>query len=472
MHSHLVTIEVGVERRTHHRVQTNRLAFHEHRFKRLNRQTVQRRRTVQEDGFILRHFFKNIPDLFVVALNHLTRRTNRVANAKVFQTANDERLEQTKRHLLRNAALRELEFRPNDNHRTARIVHTLTQQVLTEAARLALQNLGQRLERTIARPHNRTAMTTVIKHRIHRLLQHALLVADNHIRRLEREQISQTVVTVDDAAIKVIQIARRKLAAFQRNERTKLWRNHRQHVENHPFRLRLRRTEPFNHLHALGDFLAVLLGARVLHFLFEVRHQFIKVDLAKKLTHSLRAHLRLEAIIVLFLRVRVFRVRQNLAFLERRVARLNNHPVLIIKDAFKLVRRLIEQQAHARRRALEEPNVAHWHRKFNVAHALTAHRSKRHFYTATVANNAFVLNLLELAACAFPVLRRTENLFAEQTFLLRTVRAIVNRFRILDLTVRPTTDRLRRSELNLDRIIMGGRIERTTKDVGRIIRMH
>ncbi len=235
MDGHLVAVEVRVERRTDHRVQPDRLAFHEHGFKRLDRKTVQCRRTVQEDRLVLRHLFQNVPNLLVLTLDHLARRADRMADAQFFQAADNERLEQPKRHLLRDAALRKFEFRSDDDNRTARIVHALAEQVLPEAARLALQNLGEGLERAVAGTRDRTPVAAVVEDRVHRLLQHALFIADNDIRRLERQKVAQTVVAVDDAPVQIVQIGRREFAAFQRNERAQFRRNDRERVQNHPF---------------------------------------------------------------------------------------------------------------------------------------------------------------------------------------------------------------------------------------------
>lgn len=61
VNSHLVTVEVGVERGTNQRMQVNGLTFDQYRFKCLNTQTVQRRRTVQKNRMLTDNFFKNIP---------------------------------------------------------------------------------------------------------------------------------------------------------------------------------------------------------------------------------------------------------------------------------------------------------------------------------------------------------------------------------------------------------------------------
>ena len=71
MHSHLITVEVGIVSRADQRVDTNGLAFNQDRLKRLDRQAVQGRCAVKEHRVPASDFFKNIPDLRRLALNHL-----------------------------------------------------------------------------------------------------------------------------------------------------------------------------------------------------------------------------------------------------------------------------------------------------------------------------------------------------------------------------------------------------------------
>jgi hypothetical protein len=149
----------------------------------------------------------------------------------------DEGLEQLQRHLLRQAALVQLELRTDHDDRTARVVDALAQQVLAETAALALDHVGQRLQRTLVGAGHCLAATTVVEQRIHSFLQHALFVAHDDFRRLQFEQALQAVVAVDDAAIQIVQVGRRETAAIQRHQRTQVRRQHRQHFENHPLRL-------------------------------------------------------------------------------------------------------------------------------------------------------------------------------------------------------------------------------------------
>ena len=98
----------------------------------------------------------------------------------------------------------------------------------------------QRLQRTIAGAGDGAAVTAVVEQRVDRFLQHALFVADDDVRRLELEQVLQPVVAVDDAAIEIVQIGGRETAAFERNERTQVRRDDRQHFEDHPLRTGVR----------------------------------------------------------------------------------------------------------------------------------------------------------------------------------------------------------------------------------------
>src|SRR5690606_27241814 len=118
----------------------------------------------------------------------------------------DERLEQLQRHLLRQAALMQLQFRADDDHGTAGIVNALAEQVLPEAALLALQHVGERLQRALVSAGYDAAAAAVVEQRVDSLLQHALFVADDDVRRAQLHQPLQAVVAIDDAAIEVVEI--------------------------------------------------------------------------------------------------------------------------------------------------------------------------------------------------------------------------------------------------------------------------
>jgi hypothetical protein len=90
---------------------------------------------------------------------------------EVDQALHDERLEELQGHLLGQTTLVQLQLRTDHDDRTAGVVDALAQQVLTEATLLALEHVGQRLQRTVARAGDGTTATTVVEERVHSLLQ-------------------------------------------------------------------------------------------------------------------------------------------------------------------------------------------------------------------------------------------------------------------------------------------------------------
>ncbi len=82
------------------------------------------------------------------------------------------------------------------------------------------------------------------------------------------------------------------------------------------------------------------------------------------------------------------------------------------------------------RQRLEVPDVDDGYAERDMPHALAAHRLLRHLDTTTVTDNTLVADSLVLAAMAFPVLDRAEDLLAEETILLRLERSVVDRLRL------------------------------------------
>ncbi len=139
VHCHLVAVKVGIIRRTHQRVKLERSAFNQYRFKRLNTQTVQSRRTVEQNGVSLNDIFQRIPDLWLCAVHHFSGRFNiNRRRIGVHKTFHYKGLEQLQCHFFRQAALIHFQFRANDDNGTAGVVHTLAQQVLPEPSLLTL----------------------------------------------------------------------------------------------------------------------------------------------------------------------------------------------------------------------------------------------------------------------------------------------------------------------------------------------
>ena len=362
-----------------------------------------------------------------------------------------ERAEQLNGHFLRHAALIKLEFRADDDNRTAGIVNALTEQVLTEASLLAAQHLGQRLERTVGRSGDRLAASAVVDQGIDRLLQHALLVAHDDLGRMELHQLLQAVVAVDHTAIEVIQVGGGKSAAVELHHRADFRRENRHDIENHPLGAVVRQSECLDNLQALDD-LQLFLTAGMLQLLFQLLGELFDIDFGEQLLDRLRAHADAEIVLVALIPLVVFLLAEQLLLLQTGRTGINDDILRKIEHALKVSRRDVEQQADAGRDCAEVPDVRHRRGKLNVTHALAANLFGRDLDAALLTDLALVADALVFAAEAFPVLRRPENALTEQTVLLCLQRSVVNRFGLRNLTVRPLTDHIWRREAYLDRI--------------------
>ena len=123
-----------------------------------------------------------------------------------------------------------------------------------------------------------------------------------------------------------------------------------------------------------------------------------------------------------------------------------------IENLLQFTRRDIQQQRQPAGCSFEVPDMANRRRQLDVPHALTPHLRAGHLNAAFVADDALVANALVLAAIALPILRGSEDAFAEQTILLWFEGAIIDRLGLGYLAVRPTLDLLRRSETDSNSI--------------------
>ena len=462
MHGHLVTIEVGVERRTSQRVQLHGLALDQFGLEGLDTQTVQRRGTVHQHRMPLDDVLQNTPDNGIFPVDDLLGRFHRLDNTALDEFADYERLVEFGRHILRNTHLVHLKFRTDDDDGTGRIIDTLTQQVLTETSLLALERVGQRLEGTVALVLHGVALARVVEQRIDRLLQHTFLVAQDHLGSLDLDQTLQTVVTDNDTTVEVVQIRRGETSAVQRHQRAQLGRNHRQHLQHHPlgFVPAFRSTEHLDHIQTFERLaLALLRGFRRSLVTQGIGHG-IQIDLLKQRIDRLGTHLGHELVgIAVIERLVALRQRAHdvqILFLREGLqpfhpllggsTGVDYHIALVIDDRLQLLGRNTQQIADLRGQGAEIPDMHHRHHQRNVAHTLAAHLFLGHLHAAAVADDALVTDTLVLAAMALVVFHGTEDTLAEKTVAFRLVGTIVNGFRLQHLAARLRQNLFRRSQ--------------------------
>src|SRR2546423_6937807 len=181
---------------------------------------MQSRRAVQENRVLAYDLFEYVPDHGLLPVNHLARLLDGRGVGLLFELVVDEGLEQLQGHLLRQAALMELEFGADDDDGAARIVNALAEQILTEASLLALQRVAQGFERAVVDPAEHATAASVVEQGVHGLLKHALLVAHDDFGRAKLHELLQTVVAVDDAAVAAVQVGPCQASAALGYERT------------------------------------------------------------------------------------------------------------------------------------------------------------------------------------------------------------------------------------------------------------
>ena len=398
------------------------------------------------------HLLEDVPHLRSLALHQALRRLDGRGFAAQLQLGENEGLEQFQSHFLRQSALMQAQGRTHDDDRTARVVDALAQQVLAEAALLALDHVGQGLERALVGARDGPAAAAVVQEGIYRFLQHALFVAHDDVRRVQFQQAAQTVVAIDDAPVQVVQVGGREAAAVERHQGTKIRRQHRQHREHHPLRLVAGLHEGFDELQALRQALDLGLGVGVRHVLADFDHFGGKIHGLEQLVDRFGAHAGIELIAVLFDRLEIHFVREQLAALQRGHAGIDHHEGFEVQHALDLAQGHVQHETDAGGQGLQEPDVRSGAGQLDMSHALAAHLGLRHFHAALLADHAAMLQALVLAAQTLVVLHGPEDLGAEQAVAFRLEGPVVDGFRLLHFAVRPGADHVRRREPDLDRI--------------------
>ena len=116
--SHLVTVEVGVERSTCQRVELDGFALDELGLEGLDTQTVQCRSTVEEHGVTLHNILEDVPDDGLTTVYYLLGALDSLDDATLDELADDKWFVELGSHQLGQTALSHLKFRTNDDNRT------------------------------------------------------------------------------------------------------------------------------------------------------------------------------------------------------------------------------------------------------------------------------------------------------------------------------------------------------------------
>ena len=344
------------------------------------------------------------------------------------------------------------QLRTDHDHRAPGIIDPFAEQVLAEAAGFALEHVAQGFERPAILAGDRAAAPAVIEQGVDGLLQHALLVADDHVRRAQFHQPLQAIIAVDHPAIEVVQIGGRETAAVERHQRPQIGRDDRDDFHHHPFRPVARAAKGVHNLQPLGHFFAPHFGIGIAHFLAQLFTKLGDVDRLEQLANGFGAHLGDEFAAELLHHLAVAGLGQKLFALERRLTRIDDDVRLKVEDLLDFFERHVEQRADPARQALEKPDVHHRRGELDMAHALAAHLGLDDLDATLLADHAAMAHALILAAIALVILGRPENFRAEEPVALGFEGSIIDRLGFFNLAVRPRANLFRRRHGNFDRV--------------------
>ena len=129
---------------------------------------------------------------------------------------------------------------------------------------------------------------------------------------------------------------------------------------------------------------------------------------------------------------------------------LDHHVGSEVDDLLEVLGGHVEQVTEAAGHTLEVPDVRNRSGQLDVTHALATHGGLGNLHATALTHDALKAHTLVLTARALPVARGAEDLLAEKAVLLGLEGAVVDGFRLLNLTERPTTNVVCRSETNAE----------------------
>ena len=244
-------------------MQLDGLAFDEFRLEGLDTQAVQGGGAVEHHRVFGDGFFQHIPHLGPVAFHHALGGLDVLGEVVFDQPFHDKRLEQFQCHELWQAALVQFELRADNNDGTPGVVHALTKQVLAEPALLALEQVGQGFQGSVARAGDGASPTTVVEQGVDGFLQHALLVIDDDLGGAEVDHALEAVIAVDDAPVQVVEVRGGKAATVELHHGAQLRGDDRNAVKHHAGRIIAGALERGHHFEAFEGphfLLALALG--------------------------------------------------------------------------------------------------------------------------------------------------------------------------------------------------------------------
>ena len=236
MDSHLVTVEVSVECMTNKWMKLQCLSIYKYWLKCLESKTVECRSSVEHYRMLFYYIIEDAPYFWSSLFDHSLCFLDVWSCSIVVESSDKEWLKEFQCHERRNTTLVHLQFWSDDDYRTTRVVDTLTKKVLSKSTLLTLKLVCKRLKISLRSTLSRIFHLTIVQETIDSFLKHSLLVSDNNVWSLDRNQALKTVISVDDSSIEFVKVSCSESTTIKLNHRSEVWWNYRKNCEDHPFR--------------------------------------------------------------------------------------------------------------------------------------------------------------------------------------------------------------------------------------------
>ncbi len=452
MDRHLVAVEVRVVCMADEGMKLDGLAFHENRFEGLDAKPVQGRCTVEEHRMLLHDFVEHREDFGSFRFHEHLGFLDIVDHVLLDKFFHYKRLEKLERHLRGKTALPHLEFRTYHDYGASRVIDPFSEKVLPEPSLLSLEHVRERFERAIGCALYDTLLFGIVEQGVDRLLEHAFLVPDDDVRCIERHQALEPVVSVDDAPVQIVEVARGEATAVELHHGAQFRRDDGDDIQDHPLGKIPRSVfalpavaETFDNFYPLEQSL-VRLGTFLDHPGTQFRCQVVQVDLFEQGSDGLGSHSRGKTAAEPVLRLVPLLLGKELHAFKIRVARIDDDIFLVIEYGTERSDGNVEEKAHPARHRPVEPDMGNRRCQFDMTHALATNLEMGDFDTAAVADDTLVPDGFEFAAVAFPLFRRAEDSFAEEAVLFRPEGAVIDGLGFFHLAVAPRPDHVRAGE--------------------------
>jgi hypothetical protein len=216
---------------------------------------------------------------------------------------------------------------------------------------------------------DRLGAAAVVEQRVHRLLEHPLLVPEDDLRRLVLDQLGEPVVPVDHPPIQVVQVGRGEAPAVERHQRPQVGRNHRDDVQDHPRRV-VRQSPDSPEERNASTILSRLSICFLRCWLVSVATpgrsssaSFLTSIRPRQLADRRRADVGRKPLspssFAFWRRVRYSSSSEELVRLDLLLARLDDDVARVVDHPLEVTQGDVDQVPHRRRQRLEEPDVRH-----------------------------------------------------------------------------------------------------------------